>query len=556
MWTWFWRYVCFYSCLDRLLIEYMASKSQRVYMVAELIGFNNRTCSVSLSPSTTAGPVIREASKSQMWREWMVRVEGGKDAVEKKVTLQAFVDPDVGKKAKCLGYMSTFYGNPSYPNACSTPPYGTGVFLNGTKDLSSTIKGGPQVWSVRAVAGSESQGDFELHASSKPEESCARVLSLDGCQGRPTLSMMGSSSTSEGSPLFSSWKFIKQYDLVSTAPPPTPPSPTPSVVGPPFIPGPVISGPSTTSYGYVTVTIKEIGGGNGCSVGSIVLTSTGGAIGSVPATVEVSSGVGQSVQIAVKTDGYNSIYAVGVCTSGVKTEISNGLSVFSSPDAGPRYDYPLTFTLVVEDGYTTSNQITDADKRQICINLLDEVPGGVCEVVNSFLVKYEPDDRRRSLLSNIETATGITITARYTSNSSATELFEQLVDDEGTIRASLVSGLSVPFQSSFPDGYDFNLAPQIPVVTTINVTDSTWTGSWADTWYKDVVYLVSCSTGRYFTEIVNGPSTIATFDTWTGMAPDTTYYCSVAARYPAQYGDGIFLSSNYVEIKTLDIIGR
>ena len=492
---------------------------------------------MSLSPSTTAGPVMRQVSASQMWREWIVRVEDGSDGNEKKVTLQAFVDPDVGKKAKCLGYMSTFYGTPSYPNACSTPPYGTGVFLNGTKDSSGTTNGGPRVWSVRAVAGSESQGDFELHAYSKPEE-CARVLSLDGCQGRPTLSMMGSTTNSQGSQIYPAWKFIRQYEMVSTAPPspPLPPSPSPTPSGPPFIPGTVISGPSTTSSGYATVTIKEVGGGNSCSVGSIVLTSTGGAIGSVPATVEVSSGLSQSVQIPVTTDGYNSIYAVGVCTSGVKTEISNGLSVFSSsPGAAPSYAYPVTFTVVLTGGYTPSQPISDDDLKQMCTNLLTEVPGGVCEVVNNFLW---------DISGGYDTL--VTLTAQYSSNSSVAEIFNEIADPNFT--DSLVSGLSGNVESTQAVGLIFALAPQIPVVSTDSVSHTTWTGSFTDT--KADEYLLSCSTEEnVFGEKTNSPSGFT--GTVTGLFCITTYYCSVGTATSAAPGAGyILLLSDFVQIKT------
>ena len=72
-----------------------------------------------------------------MWREWMVRVveddAGTNNSASKKVvTLQAFIHPDVEETAKCRGYMSTFYDNPEYQWTCSVPPYGDGLFLNGT----------------------------------------------------------------------------------------------------------------------------------------------------------------------------------------------------------------------------------------------------------------------------------------------------------------------------------------------------------------------------------------------------------------------------------------
>ena len=83
---------------------------------------------------------MRRRSRSSLWRDWLVKVEDdGKDL--KKVSIQAFIDPNVEDEARCLGYLSSFYDNPKYKWTCSMPPYGDGLFLNGTEYSGKTRQG-------------------------------------------------------------------------------------------------------------------------------------------------------------------------------------------------------------------------------------------------------------------------------------------------------------------------------------------------------------------------------------------------------------------------------
>ena len=266
----------------------------RAHVYAEFLGFNNRTCTTSLSPKSTAGPVMRGVSKSMMWREWMVRVvreeDGGEETAPSKklVSLQAFIHPDVDNKAKCLGYMSTFYDNPEYQWTCSVPPYGDGLFLNGTKS-EGTANGNSQIWSVQPA---EKQGEFVLIAANKPSV-CARALAATDCNALTTLVDYPATGTASGN-TYTSWKLIKRYDVNPTDPSPAPmPSPTPAPspvvptplpVNPAFIPGPTIAAPSYTPSGSINVLVKDIGGNNRCSVRSITIRYSGNNVGSAAKT--------------------------------------------------------------------------------------------------------------------------------------------------------------------------------------------------------------------------------------------------------------------------------
>ena len=87
---------------------------------------------------------MRRQGRSVMWRQWMIRVMET-NTIRSKVYLKAFVDPKVEADARCLGYMSSLYGNPRHQDTCSAPPYGNVVFLNSTLDES---EGSSQAWFV------------------------------------------------------------------------------------------------------------------------------------------------------------------------------------------------------------------------------------------------------------------------------------------------------------------------------------------------------------------------------------------------------------------------
>jgi len=105
------------------------------------------------------------------------------------------------------------------------------------------------------------------------------------------------------------------------------------------IPGPVISGPSETSSGYANIVVKEFGGGNRCSVVSITFYASSSTVGSTQQSivfpVSQQSLVTSGVPIPMPSSGYYSVYAVGKCSSGEETRISNQLSVFSYIQGAP-----------------------------------------------------------------------------------------------------------------------------------------------------------------------------------------------------------------------------
>ena len=310
---------------------------------AEYLGFNNRTCTSSLVPTKTAGPVMRGPSSSMMWREWMVTVKNkGDDRVD--VSLQSFVHPARKDQGKCLGYVSNYYGNPRFKGSCLIPPYGNGLFLNGTEDTASKASNSPQVLSMKAAG----EGEFEITAANKPDE-CTRALAVEDCDNRAVL-VEDPVKYFTDSRKYTTWVLTKRYDVVASgasAPAPAP-SPTPAAVapspGPPPppapIPGPRIEpyqdGQTVVTWGYIELVVDSFGGNNRCSVTTVVITVTNQA--STPATYEIPasrsglSSVGLPIPVQV---GENSISAVGMCRNGESTERSQALSVSYYPVSSP-----------------------------------------------------------------------------------------------------------------------------------------------------------------------------------------------------------------------------
>ena len=306
---------------------------------AEYLGFNNRTCTSSLVPTKTAGPVMRGPS-SMMWREWMVTVKNkGDDRVD--VSLQSFVHPAREDQGKCLGYVSNYYGNPKFKGSCLIPPYGNGLFLNGTEDTASKASNSPQVLSMKAAG----EGEFEITAATKPDE-CTRALAVEDCDNRAVL-VEDPVKYFTDSRKYTTWVLTKRYDVVASgasAPAPAP-SPTPAAVapspGPPPppapIPGPRIEpyqdGQTVVTWGYIELAVESFGGNTACSVESIVFTAVNKATAVSTSTAAYAVTNLQRIPVAtVPLPAWTEyeVYAVGLCSSGASTARSNGLSVFSS----------------------------------------------------------------------------------------------------------------------------------------------------------------------------------------------------------------------------------
>lgn len=268
----------------------------------------------------TSGPVMRSTEDSELWLEWMVRVQKA-DENSSIISLQAFVGEEFEDDARCLGYVSTFYNVPGYEGTCALPPYGTGVFLNESQDASSDSN--PQQWMVRP---SRTTGEwFELVATSKPD-ACARVLAAVNCTRQTSLVEESLTVSAE---YHTSWKFTRKYELVPPSPPPpSPPPPTPPPpTGP--IPGPRIDGPSSTSTGNIQVVVTELPQSDLCSASSVVFEYTPAAVGSIQQTLEVPVSSASPTTLPLSEAGYYMIYAYAKCTNGKVTDRSNALTVFS-----------------------------------------------------------------------------------------------------------------------------------------------------------------------------------------------------------------------------------
>ena len=314
----------------------------------EYLGFNNRTCTSSLVPGTrTAGPVMRGPSSSMLWREWMVTVKNkGDDRVD--VSLQSFVHPALEDQGKCLGYVSNYYGNPKAKGSCVIPPYGNGLFLDGTENTASKVSNNPQVLSMKAAG----EGEFEITAANKPGE-CARALAVEDCDGHAVL-VEDPVEYFADTQKYTTWILTKRYDVVvsgasqeaieevieetpqAMAPSPrTPPPPAP-------IPGPRIEpsiyGQTIVTSGLIEVSVKSTGGNTACSVESITFTAVNTATGESASTPAYNVANLQQLPATVPlTGGYlYEVYAVGTCSNGGVTEKSNVLSITSSsPAASP-----------------------------------------------------------------------------------------------------------------------------------------------------------------------------------------------------------------------------
>jgi hypothetical protein len=510
--------------------------------VVEYLGFNNRTCTTSLSAGATAGPVMRRQSKSIMWREWMVRVveeqgTGTNNSTSKKlVSLQAFIDPDVEDEARCLGYVSSFYDNPEYKWTCSVPPYGDGLFLNGTAYNTSgdAINGNSQLWSVQPA---EKQGEFVLIAANKPDV-CARALAANDCDALTTLveyPVTGSALMN----IYTSWKLIKRYDVNPTDPSPVPvPSPTPVPspvvptplpVNPAFIPGPTIAAPSYTSSGSVNVLVKDIGGNNRCSVRSITIRYSGNNVGSVARTETVDASkpglATKGVQLDLQANGYNSIYAFGKCSDGERTEISNQLSVLNAVPGGP--------TLIAA-GAPSNVQESALSNTTATISWDDGLIGNPTELYTVKCVK--PSGGSSSCTQSGENVTGI---ARGTQIGTVTGLTPNTEYHCYIIASNGVDDVCSIVYASVKTWIE---AEQPYCVVEDAVSNTTTTIEWQDgaEGNPTETYTVNCVAGSSGTCL--DPSGITTgavnitrgtqTGTVEGLSPNTTYDCFVQAINP------------------------
>ena len=394
---------------------------------------------------------MRQSNKSKQWYDWLVRVEGSgqQDDGSIEVSLQAFIDPKLAEDAYCLGFMSTFYDSPGYGSMCSLPPYGTGMFMNGSVSCPAGQDTDAQKWFIRPVGDS---GEIEILAP-KPSV-CARAVAVKDCEYQPILvnyPVVNEASTN----IYAKWKLVKRYALVPRTSPPSPVPSPPAPLGP--IPGPIISAPTSTSSAYVNVVVNFLGGNSRCQVKSIEITAVGASVGAVPTTVEVSASTPAlntaGVPILLPYSGYNSVYAYSICSSGEKTVISNTLTVFylkGSP--APQVPTGVFFVLKYSSPCVTACNSTDVSR--ICDNVVALQSGGRCSLVEGIqALQIEPPFISGSSEPFSYFAVG---SVSYQTGQDAASLVQKLVANP----SSLLTG---PWGSC---GVDFNAE-----ITTIAVAD-------------------------------------------------------------------------------------
>ena len=486
-----------------------------------------------MSTRSSAGPVMRRQRRSVIWRQWMIQVIESY-STRTKVYFKAFVDPEVEADARCLGYMSSLYGNPRYRDTCSTPPYGNGVFLNSTLDAS---EGSPQTWFVRPSDTEE--GSFEIVAASKPD-TCSRLLAARDCAVQPVLvepllrfiPYIG---------MYTSWEFIQEYEvrLPESPPPPPPMSPLPEPApSPPLstqaFPGPVISAPISTIIGSVNVVISSLGGGKGCNVVLVEIQSSTAGIGSVPQYVEVSASQpgldSVGVPVPLVGGGYNVIRAIGTCSTGEKTEMSNQISVFFSAPGPPLPPGSAAFTLkYIGLNASLSDQ---SDENQVCSNIKQIQSWISCRIV--------------SVVPGSAVTTGL---ATFPSDQAASNLVNQLLG--GTEENILMQGT---WNSGTPSGVVTEAAEAFsePEPATAPVVDSvalkpgqesttvvvTWTpGTDSVPYATNPSFVVSCvprgtpcnPSPDFANDGVDRPAGQTSTDV-TGLTANTAYDCYVVAK--------------------------
>jgi len=408
----------------------------------EFLGYNNRTCTSSLALRRTAGPVMRGPSSSMTWREWMIRVvDVGGSGGEKAVTIQPFLRAPLADDAKCLGFVSSFYNNPKYKETCIIPPYGGGLFLNGTGDDSPNSS---QVWTVRGAKGVS--GEFELVAANKPGV-CARLLAVEDCRSQPTLVESPVVHLTD-SVKVTSWRLRRRFDEVLSAPssPPLPPSAPP---GP--VPGPKISTPNQWPIGYVTVLFQSLGGNADCSVRSIGIKATAIDFQYVTAPEEQTIEFDvtgrddlRSTGISMPLPGWRyEIVAIGKCREGGTTQTSNKLLVYggmaAAADSGPPPPDSVLFS--VRYAGLDSSTFNAADQSLACANILTVQPGGTCKIL--------------TILPGSAIVTG---TVTYSSPADASNLVQTLA--AGTASTTLQQGV---WNSGTPTGVTTLVADADPV---------------------------------------------------------------------------------------------
>ena len=279
------------------------------------LSYQNRLCATNM-------PVVRP--KTTLWNKWAVRV------VDKEQGIVSLKTPE--DYGRCpAGTMSRLIGD-----ACQETPSATTVGIAGP---SATPALEQELFQLVPVDDSDGPGDLYYVMAAGKRSTCARYLGATGCTSGSVRTKLAAEGE-EG--VLTIWRVSM---VQGSAPAPSPvlapvvPSPTQAPAPAPAtapattsIPGPVIEpsiyGQSIVTSGFYYISVKSMGGSDACSVVSVKFTTVlkGGVV-----TYDAAELTNRPVTISLVGRHQYETYAVGTCSEGGETEMSNILTTVSVP---------------------------------------------------------------------------------------------------------------------------------------------------------------------------------------------------------------------------------
>ena len=287
--------------------------------------YQNRTCAKNV-------PVVRP--KTTLWNKWAVRVVDKEQGI---VTLKT--PEDYGRCPD--GTLSRLIGD-----TCQETRSATKVGIAG-QSATPTLE--QELFQLVPVDDSDGPGDLYYVMAVGKRSTCARYLGATGCasgSARTKLAVEGE----EG--VLTIWRVsMVQGSAPTPSPVPAPAVPSPTqapapapapapATAPASIPGPVIEpsiyGQSIVTSGFVYISVKSMGGSDACSVVSVTFTTVtkggGASVIDQPSSVvtyDAAELTNRPVTISLVGGHQYETYAVGMCSEGGETEVSNILTTVS-----------------------------------------------------------------------------------------------------------------------------------------------------------------------------------------------------------------------------------
>ena len=287
--------------------------------------YQNRTCAKNV-------PVVRP--KTTLWNKWAVRVVDKEQGI---VTLKT--PEDYGRCPD--GTLSRLIGD-----TCQETRSATKVGIAG-QSATPTLE--QELFQLVPVDDSDGPGDLYYVMAVGKRSTCARYLGATGCASGSVRTKLAAEGE-EG--VLTIWR-VSMVQGSAPAPSPVPapavpsptqaPAPAPATApatAPASIPGPVIEpsiyGQSIVTSGFVYISVKSMGGSDACSVVSVTFTTVfkGGGTSVIDqpswvVTYDAAELTNRPVTISLVGGHQYETYAVGMCSEGGETEMSNILTTVS-----------------------------------------------------------------------------------------------------------------------------------------------------------------------------------------------------------------------------------